>query len=159
MRSVYKTHPVHGKCLFIDNGYLEVGIALEFGIRIVHFSFLDGENVFYEQPLDSHAFETPEGWRLRGGHRLWLTPEDKNTYFPDNLPVDHELGNNSVLITQSEDAWLGLLKSVEITLHPKCAEVKHKRKIAEITLENTRKLRIKQRSENSERKKHYRRNE
>lgn len=125
MRSVYKTHPVHGKCLFIDNGYLEVGIALEFGIRIVHFSFLDGENVFYEQPADSHAFETPEGWRLRGGHRLWLTPEDKNTYFPDNLPVDHELGNNSVLITQSEDSWLGLLKSVEITLHPKCAEVKH----------------------------------
>ena len=125
MKSVYKVHPVHGKCLFIDNGIYEVGIALEFGIRIVHFSFFGGENVFYEQPLDSHAFETPEGWRLRGGHRLWLTPEDKNTYFPDNLPVDHELGNNSVLVTQSEDSWLRLVKSVEIILHLKCVEVKH----------------------------------
>ena len=125
MRSVYKNHPVHGKCLFIDNGYLEVGVALEFGIRIVHFSFLGGQNVFYEQPLDSHAFETPDGWRLRGGHRLWLTPEDKDTYCPDNAPVEHEILDGCVRITQKADPWLKVVKSVGITLHPKCVEVKH----------------------------------
>lgn len=125
MRSIYRNHPVHGKCLFIDNGTLEVGIALEFGIRIVHFSFLGGENVFYVQPTDSHAFQTPEGWRLRGGHRMWITPENAETYYPDNAPVEHEIRKNGVVVTQKPDPLLKIVKSMEISFTDGGVEVKH----------------------------------
>ena len=41
-----KTHPVHGECLYVDNGVIEIGVPLTFGIRVAHFSFVGEDNVF-----------------------------------------------------------------------------------------------------------------
>ena len=60
-------------------------VPLSYGIRIGHFALCGGENVFYEQPKDMTELTTPEGWRLRGGHRFWVAPESEKTYCPDVL--------------------------------------------------------------------------
>ena len=105
-------HPKFGKSLFLDNGTVELIIPLEYGIRIAHFSFIGEENVFYEQPSDMKALTTEDGWRLRGGHRLWLTPENTDTYYPDNEPIEYELKDNCILLTQALDKRLGVIKSI-----------------------------------------------
>ena len=99
----------------MDNGILEVGVALEFGLRICHFSFLGGENVFYEHPLTLDRFTTPEGWRLRGGHRLWLAPEGEDVYAPDNNPIRYTLLEDGIALAQERDARLGVIKQMQIT--------------------------------------------
>lgn len=128
MRYSVKEHPHFGRSLYADNGVIEVVIPLDYGIRIGHFSFCGGENVFFEQPKDMTELTTPEGWRVYGGHRLWLAPEGSHDYHPDNEPVSYEItyqdtteGNipcaeaQGILITQKEDARLGVKKSVYLS--------------------------------------------
>lgn len=105
-----------GKVLWLQNNTLELGVALEFGIRIVHLSCIGCENLFYEQPGDlSDGYTTDAGWRLYGGHRIWMAPESDDTYFPDNGPVEYSLTANGVRITQGIDPLLGVRKRLEIT--------------------------------------------
>lgn len=115
MRTTITNHPVFGKSLFVDNGVIEVGIPLCFGIRIGHVSYLGEENLFFEQPNDMEDLSTPEGWRVRGGHRLWLAPESEKVYAPDNAPVTYEISGNSVMIYQANDPLLQVKKSMKLT--------------------------------------------
>ena len=89
---------------------------MSYGIRIGHFSFCGEENVFYEQPHDMTELTTPDGWRVRGGHRFWVAPEGEYCYYPDNAPIHYEIDGNSVLLTQQEDPVLHMKKSIRITL-------------------------------------------
>lgn len=120
-------HPVHGKCLFVDNGIIEAGIPLEFGLRIGHFSFCGGKNVFFEQPKDMDTFSTEEGWRIRGGHRLWLAPEsDLDDYFPDNHPIAYRIEEDAILLTQQEDPRLHVVKQFTLTFDGNQLHIKHR---------------------------------
>ena len=105
-----------GKVLWLWDEHAEVGVALEFGIRVVHLSCPGMENLYYVQPADlSDNFITEKGWRLYGGHRMWLAPESADSYYPDNDPVSYTVEGNSVLVTQNPDPWLQLRKSLRIT--------------------------------------------
>ena len=108
------THPAFGQSLYVDNGTVELVIPLEYGIRIAHFSFIGGENVFYEQPSNMKELTTEDGWRIRGGHRLWLAPENEDTYCPDNEPITYDVREDEIILTQKIDMRLGLEKSVRI---------------------------------------------
>ena len=110
-----KVHPAFGRSLYVDNGVVELVIPLTYGIRIGHFSFIGEENVFYEQPSDMKELTTEDGWRLRGGQRLWLAPEDMDTYCPDNEPITYDIQGGEILLTQPIDARLGVIKSVCIS--------------------------------------------
>ena len=124
-RSV-KTHPVHGDCLYLDNGIIEIGIPLTFGIRIVHLSFAGEENVFFVQPKEMKTFTTDGGWKLRGGHRLWLAPEGEFDYYADNAPIDYEIKGNTVRLTQKNDPLLNVVKSIDITIADNKVKVTHR---------------------------------
>lgn len=110
------SHSVHGECLYVDNGIVEVGIPLSFGIRIAHFSFVGEENEFFVHPNEMKDFSLESGWRLRGGYRLWIAPESPDNYYPDNSPVKYEIKGNTVIVTQEKDEVLNLVKTVEVTL-------------------------------------------
>lgn len=121
-----QAHPYFGACLYITNEIVELRIPLSYGIRIGHFALCGGENVFYEQPHDMTELTTPEGWRVRGGHRFWVAPEGEQTYYPDNNPIQYEVSGNSVLLTQQEDPWLHVNKSICITFGEDASvQVKH----------------------------------
>ena len=122
-----KEHPIWGKALFADNGVIEIGIPLEFGIRIGHLSYKGEENLFYEQPNDLNELCTPEGFRVRGGHRLWVAPESEKVYFPDNSPIKYEVDGERISLFQQNDPWLDIQKSIEITFTgEECLNINHK---------------------------------
>lgn len=125
MKWEIRKHPVYGRCLYADDGSLEVGVLLDYGLRIGHFSFLGGRNVFFEQPDSMKDLSTEEGWRVRCGHRLWLAPESPLVYYPDNDPVAYEVGENEILVTQKEDPWLHVVKRMQISFGENCLYVTH----------------------------------
>ena len=120
------THPVHGECLYLDNCVIEIGVPLTFGIRIAHFSFVGEENVFFVQPNDMKTFTLDSGWRIRGGHRLWLAPEGPADYYADNEPIDYEINGDTVILTQKNDPLLNVIKSIEITLKENTVSITHR---------------------------------
>ena len=120
------THPVHGECLYWDNGTVEIGVPLSFGIRIAHFSLAGEENIFFVQPKDMTRFTNDKGWRLRGGHRLWLAPESDLDYNPDNEPIAYEIVGDAVRFTQQNDPFAHIVKSMEVRLEGNAAEVTHR---------------------------------
>src|SRR4029077_6114000 len=93
----YSSFAGWGKNLKLFNDAVELIITLEVGPRIISYRPLDGQSVF--KLVDKEAGKSnEEGWRIRGGHRLWIAPEDfgKNdglTYAPDNSPVEHAIEN------------------------------------------------------------------
>ena len=109
-------HPDMGNMLWLEEGDIQIGIALDYGIRVRHLSIKGMENLYYQQPADlSDGFGTPDTWKLRGGHRLWLTPECDDSYYPDDAPVSYTLKDNGVLIVQDVEPPLGIQKTLEIT--------------------------------------------
>ena len=120
------THPVHGKCLYLDNGVIEIGVPLAFGIRIAHLSFVGEENVFFVQPHDMKTFTLDSGWRIHGGHRLWLAPESPADYYADNEPIEYEIDGDTVILRQRNDPLLSVIKSMEITLKENTVSITHR---------------------------------
>lgn len=113
------THPEMGRLLWLEEGAIQIGIALDYGIRVRHLSIKGMDNLYYQQPSDlSDGFGTPDTWKLRGGHRLWLTPECDDSYYPDDAPVSYTLLEKGVRILQETEPPLGIQKALEITFLP-----------------------------------------
>lgn len=107
-----------GTCLLAGNGVSEVVVACDFGIRVLSYALCGGENVFFEQPAEMRALTTEQGWRIYGGHRLWVSPESERDYYPDNLPVAVDVEENAVILRQPKDPWLGVSKEVRLRFFP-----------------------------------------
>lgn len=115
-----------GECLKITNGKVDVIAALGFGIRILHFGLTDMSNVFCLAP----GVKVPAGgaeWSVYGGHRVWASPEEMpKTYFPDDLPISHEIKNDTVILTQPLDGWANIVKQIELTVADNKVKVLHR---------------------------------
>ncbi|MBO5305888.1 MAG: hypothetical protein J6B12_03905 [Clostridia bacterium] len=114
MRTYTKEHGSLGRLLFAECGRITVGVALDYGIRIPYLSYDGSENLFFEQPREMTDLCTPDGWRVYGGHRLWLAPEGKHDYYPDNDAVTVEVLENGLKVSQKNDPWICAEKQVEI---------------------------------------------
>lgn len=83
----------------------ELIVSLEVGPRIISYRLHDHDNVLknYEEEIGQAS---EDAWMIRGGHRLWIAPEDeKVTYHWDNEPVEHREepgGAVTFLSTQTE---------------------------------------------------------
>ena len=102
-------------CLRFVHGGVELILATQVGIRILHAGFVGDENLF-------HLFEREKGttgggqWRAYGGHRLWYAPEDRRvTYQPDNDPVTVEELDGAIRLTQRAEPLSGVVKSLTIS--------------------------------------------
>jgi hypothetical protein len=95
MAAKYSSFAGWEKNLKLFNDSVEVIITLEVGPRIISYRPLEGRSVF--KLVDEEAGKSnEEGWKIRGGHRLWIAPEDFGkkdglTYAPDNSPVEHAI--------------------------------------------------------------------
>ena len=114
MKTSRLTDPRFGESLYATNGMVELYIPLTYGLRIAHFSFCGEQNVFWEQPKDMTIL-TKGDWRLRGGHRMWVAPEDDREYFPDNDPIDCRVEGDTIYLTQGNDGFQKVIKSMAIT--------------------------------------------
>lgn len=123
-----------GKCIIISNGLFEIYVTADIGPRIIKLNLTDRENLMFND-VDRVSFEDVsrvfgEGkkWYIYGGHRLWISPEDYNTYYPDNEPVDVKISGNTVIFTPPPQKVNDLQHSMEIEMFEDkpCAKVTHK---------------------------------
>jgi len=102
--------------LQITNGKVELVITLDVGPRVLSYKTMEGENVF--KNYDDQLGKSGESeWMIRGGHRLWVAPEDeKLSYLPDNVPVQHDIaGNGAHLVTPGIAPW-GVKKELTVSV-------------------------------------------
>ncbi|MDP2991294.1 MAG: hypothetical protein Q8O57_12110 [Kiritimatiellota bacterium] len=71
----------------LTNGQVELIVTQDVGPRIVRFGFIGAQNVFGELP-EQMGGAGEKKWMIRGGHRLWVAPEEKpKSYELDNMPI------------------------------------------------------------------------
>ena len=109
--------PAYGwrRNLRLSNGDAELVVTLDVGPRILGYRLTDGPNVLKEYPDQLGGTGEPS-WMIRGGHRLWVAPEDPAiTYYPDNAPVEVTEPEPGVvrLIPRPETA-VGFQKEIDI---------------------------------------------
>ena len=105
------------RSLRLANDSVEVVISLEVGPRILSYRPLNGTNVFHNYPTQmGNSGETE--WKNRGGHRLWIAPEDIDlTYEIDNAEFPFELqGTHGVKLTTHGPAIRPIRKDISVEL-------------------------------------------
>ena len=122
-----------GRCVRLSNGSIELLATLDFGPRVIRFGYIGGTNMFCEDVNVESSASGPEfdkhygegaTWYIRGGHRLWTSPEgDPRSYYPDNDPVAYEKIENGIILTPPEQKWTQLQMQIKITMCPETDNV------------------------------------
>lgn len=103
---------------WLSNGEVELVVPSEIGPRVVRYGFVGRQNVFHNFPHALGKSGEPQ-WQNRGGHRLWVAPEDPAiSKALDNGPVEITAENLSLLVRQPVEPESGVEKQIEITLAP-----------------------------------------
>ena len=102
----------------VSNGEVELVLTGDVGPRVMRFGFAGGQNffkIFEEQAGKSGEQE----WQARGGHRLWIAPEDPvRTYAPDNTPGDIQVAGDVISATGAVEALTGVSKKITVKMAP-----------------------------------------
>jgi hypothetical protein len=111
-------------CIRLSNEEVELIIATDIGIRILHFGFTGGKNIFYLSPGDLGR-QGGDQWRIYGGHRLWHAPEEiPRTYAPDNDSIFYSFESNMLKLVQRVEKDTGILKEMDIHLSDNSNQLK-----------------------------------
>ncbi len=107
----------------LSNGNVELLIATDYGPRIMRYAIADSkddDNVFATMPPDKPTLHTEYGdWFIRGGHRLWHSPEAvPRTYEIDNDPIQAVIEGNTIKLIQPLEKHTQILKEIWVTLDP-----------------------------------------
>lgn len=108
----------------LSNATVDVFVTTDIGPRIMGYRLKNGENILAE--MDTEAGEVTDfgKWRPYGGHRLWHAPEVvPRSYVPDSEPVNYEIKDNSIRLTQKTEAQTGIQKEMLVTLADSGSEV------------------------------------
>jgi hypothetical protein len=110
--------------LKLRNDHVELLITLDVGPRILGYRLAGGSNVLKEY-ADQLGKSGEKDWQIRGGHRLWTSPEDlKRTYAPDNSPVAHqELPGGIIRLMPPPDHDNGIQKEIDVALAAEGSQV------------------------------------
>jgi hypothetical protein len=100
----------------ISNGEVELVVLTDVGPRVIRYGFVGGQNMFKE--FDEQMGKSGEAvWTPRGGHRLWMAPEDPTlTYAPDNRPIHVEQRGDTITLTGNVEKETGLEKQITVKL-------------------------------------------
>jgi len=100
----------------ISNGTVEAVVTGDVGPRIIRFGFVGGQNLFKEF-LEQLGKSGEKEWQARGGHRLWIGPEDRvKSYAPDNEPVHIEIHGDFLEATEPVEPLTGIEKKITIQM-------------------------------------------
>lgn len=100
----------------ISNGTVEVVVTGDVGPRIIRYGFTGGQNLFKEFKEQIGKSGEKE-WQARGGHRLWIGPEDKiKSYAPDNSPIRIEIHGDVLEATEPVEPLTGIEKKITVRM-------------------------------------------
>ncbi|MCH7787940.1 MAG: hypothetical protein IH940_00690 [Acidobacteria bacterium] len=107
-------------------GDYRIGVATNFGPRVVSLSWRDGAELF-AQLEPSVTVEHPDRpYVLHGGHRLWVAPEvPAVTYAPDDAPCEVREDGETILIEANPDG-AGIAKRIVIEHDEDRLRVEHR---------------------------------
>jgi hypothetical protein len=118
--------------LRLSNGQAELIVTLDVGPRVISYRLAGGKNVFNES-REQLGKSGEDKWQGRGGHRLWIGPEDlTRTYAPDNGAVKYQQvmqlhgmppGTVGVRLAPAPLTEYGLQKEMEVYLAPTGSQV------------------------------------
>lgn len=110
-------------CYRVSNGDAELVVTSDVGPRIIRYGFPGGQNLFVE--LEEDLGRTgDEGWRLYGGSRLWVAPEDRvYSYGADNDPVAVEVSETGLSALAPVENT-GVQKRISVEMADRGTEVK-----------------------------------
>lgn len=109
-----KTDYRGGEAVTLTTKALELTVTTSVGPRVISFRSLKGEagNLFLQFPDDEQRYH---GYYLRGGHRLWHSPEHiVRTYQPDDSPLAVNPLANGLALIQPVEEKTGIRKAVSI---------------------------------------------
>lgn len=102
-------------CVRLTNGRTELVATTDVGPRIIRYGKPGGPN-FLKEFARQMGRRGGSRWRIFGGHRLWIAPEDvKRTYVPDNEPVDWSWKGKVLKLMQPPDQLTRLAKEIWIS--------------------------------------------
>lgn len=122
------TYKNFGKCVAIENRQIKLLVTTDFGPRIIGCFNKENnsDNLFFEDIDLSVNMTNPEmdsyygkgkTWYIRGGHRLWVSPEVMpNTYYPDNTPVSWSSTENGAVFRPDEQKENGVRFEFDISI-------------------------------------------
>lgn len=116
------------ECIRLSNYEIELIATTAVGPRIISFGYRHGQNLLYISKDDAGKMGG-NMWRIYGGHRLWISPEEMpKTYSPDNKRINYSWDGRTLKLTQGKDPVTGLIKEMEITLETgrNCVSVLHR---------------------------------
>ncbi|HWD00043.1 MAG TPA: hypothetical protein VG456_24960 [Candidatus Sulfopaludibacter sp.] len=107
----------------ISNGTVEAIVTGDVGPRVMRYAFVGGQNLFKE--FDSQMGKSGEpDWQPRGGHRVWIAPEDPvRSYAPDNDAVRIDIDGGVLEATQAVEPLTGLEKKIICKMQPEGSQI------------------------------------
>jgi hypothetical protein len=103
-------------CFRVSNGDVELILTSDVGPRIMRFGFAGGQNLFKEFKGQIGTSGEP-AWVPRGGHRLWIAPEDPvKSYAPDNDTVMVRVDRDVIDATQPVEGRTGIEKRITVRM-------------------------------------------
>lgn len=129
-----------GRCLELSNGIVKAIATIDIGPRIINYSFINGDNIMFED-LDRVFFRSgPEfekfgggTWYSYGGHRLWFSPEGMpKSYYPDNNPVAYEKIENGICLKSEPQKWNQYVYEIDVVLDPDSTKLSLTHKITNL---------------------------
>jgi hypothetical protein len=104
--------------VLLEGQRIETVVTADVGPRVIRLGFKGERNLFAE--IAGQQGGCGEGeWMIRGGHRLWLSPERQPlTYELDNSPVEVEEVPGGVRALQPPGELSGVAKTLEVRLSP-----------------------------------------
>ncbi len=102
-------------CYRVSNGEIEAVVTADVGPRIIRFGFVGGQNLFKEYP-EQLGKSGEKSFQLRGGDRVWKSPEDQATWAPDNVAVAVEVTPVGLIARAPVEPATGLQKEIEIRM-------------------------------------------
>jgi len=100
----------------VTNGEVELVVTGDVGPRVMRYGFAGGQNFFKE--FAGQMGKTGEaGWQPRGGHRVWIAPEDiVKSYAPDNARVAIQVEGDAIVCTGPVEALTGMEKKITVRM-------------------------------------------
>ena len=117
-------------CYRISNGEIELVVTTDVGPRIIRYGFVGGRNVFkeFEEQMGKSGEPT---WQARGGHRLWISPEDPVlSYALDNSSIAATVKNDSIELLGQVEKETGLQKQIVVKISENAKSLKIIHRIA-----------------------------
>ena len=100
----------------LSDGKVDLILTTDIGPRIIRLGFMGAPNLFAELEGQMGGANEKE-WLIRGGHRLWVAPEEKpKTYELDNGPIQVRRIRDGVRTIQPPGPLSGIQKTMAVRL-------------------------------------------